>query len=312
MQRYMFTRLLTVGLVSFAVLLAFVVASPPLFGQEEEKQGETEEVGIRDNSFLIEESYNQEAEVVQHIANWVYGWDLEQGLRTRTGDFRFTQEWPIGSQRHQFSYSIPLSRSTEQFGLGPIAEAEGIGDIMLNYRFQVLGGQGKALACAPRFSIILPSGDENQGLGFGTLGYQFNLPVSKEFERCAFHFNAGTTVYPHVTAGVDPNLGLPGRTLNGYNLGGSAIYFAKPNVHLVLETLALWDENLTFEAERDRGFQLLLNPGVRWAPFTQGQTQWVLGLAAPIGLSRDAPDFSLFFYLSFEHPFTISRGKARD
>ncbi len=34
-----------------------------------------------------------------------------------------------------------------------------------------------------------------------------------------------------------------------------------------------------------------------------GDTQWVLGIGLPIGVSRDAPDISLFFYLSIEHPF---------
>jgi hypothetical protein len=31
--------------------------------------------------------------------------------------------------------------------------------------------------------------------------------------------------------------------------------------------------------------------------------QIVVGAAAPIGLTSDSPDWGLFFYLSFEHPF---------
>ena len=55
--------------------------------------------GVQDNSFLIEEAYNQEAGVVQHIAN----------LRRQGHDwnFVFSQEWPVLSQTHQFSYTVP-------------------------------------------------------------------------------------------------------------------------------------------------------------------------------------------------------------
>ena len=58
---------------------------------------------IADNSFLIEEAYNQEPGVVQHInafsrangtGNWLYA---------------FTQEWPVFSQMHQFSYTLGYS-----------------------------------------------------------------------------------------------------------------------------------------------------------------------------------------------------------
>jgi hypothetical protein len=80
--------------------------------ENEDQKEEEEEVSISDNSFLVEEAYNQEPGVVQHIFNWVWGWDDEDGDRTRSFDFLFTQEWPVFSQRHQFSYAIPLSRGT--------------------------------------------------------------------------------------------------------------------------------------------------------------------------------------------------------
>jgi hypothetical protein len=286
----------------FLVFLFFSLVMPSVAFSEEE----SEEVGIQDNSFLIEEAYNQEKGVIQHIFNWVPSWDVDYGIRHRETDFLFTQEWPIFSQKHQFSYSIPMIQFTDQAPGGPIFSAEGVGDIMLNYRYQLLGGKGQELSIAPRFSLILPSGDENQGIGTGKLGYQFLLPVSSEYDLWCFHFNIGTTVTPDVTAGVDPLLSLPGQTLNGYILGGSAIYKLKPNFHLMLESLALWNEDLFLEGTRDRHFQLQVSPGFRWAPYTKGDVQWVLGLAAPIGVIRDAPDVSLFLYLSFEHPFTIS------
>jgi hypothetical protein len=290
-----------------AILLAlFAVGSPSVHAQEED-----EDVSIQDNSFLIEEAYNQEKGIIQHIFNWVPSWDVNHGVRQREINFLFTQEWPIFSQKHQFAYSISSTRFTDQDPGGPIIQAEGIGDIILNYRYQLLGGKGQELSIAPRFSVILPSGDENLGIGNGKLGYQFLVPTSKEYEHWCFHFNAGIMVTPDVTAGLDPRLGLHGQTLNGYNVGGSAICKFLPNFHFMLETLATWDENLLLEGTPDTNLEWFVSPGVRWAPFTKGETQWVLGIAAPVGVNRDAPDASLFLYMSFEHPFTIEPKKEK-
>ena len=48
------------------------------------------EAPISDNSFLIEEAYNQEPGVVQHISNF-----SRADLAARLGPIPFTQEWPF-------------------------------------------------------------------------------------------------------------------------------------------------------------------------------------------------------------------------
>src|SRR5262245_48740936 len=53
---------------------------------------------IQDNSFLLEEAYNQEPGVVQHISFFTYAAESEAWL------YAFTQEWPApGDARHQLS-----------------------------------------------------------------------------------------------------------------------------------------------------------------------------------------------------------------
>ena len=59
--------------------------------------------GIQDNSFFLEEAYNQEPGVVQHILNLPI--NFTKGAREIGPSF--TQEWPVFSQTHQFSYTIP-------------------------------------------------------------------------------------------------------------------------------------------------------------------------------------------------------------
>ena len=79
--------------------------------------------GIQDNSFFIEEAYNQEPGVVQHILNVPI--DFTNGSREIAPSF--TQEWPVFSQTHQFSYTIPHVFTEEDNGME---------DMRLNYRLQ--------------------------------------------------------------------------------------------------------------------------------------------------------------------------------
>src|SRR5262249_28473234 len=55
---------------------------------------------IQDNSFLVEEAYNQERGVVQHISGFTYFSDSKDWAYT------FTQEWPVPGLRHQLSYTL--------------------------------------------------------------------------------------------------------------------------------------------------------------------------------------------------------------
>jgi hypothetical protein len=149
------------------VWLIFFLASFSVVGAAEKRPIDI----IEDNSFLIEEAYNQEPGVVQHIFNAAYNNDS----RRRGWDFSFTQEWPVFSQDHQFSYTIP-SRHLKD-GADRIY---GIGDILLNYRYQALEEGDLLPAFAPRFSLILPTGNRDRGTGDGVVGYQWNLPFSKK------------------------------------------------------------------------------------------------------------------------------------
>ena len=110
---------------------------------------------IQDNSFLIEEAYNQAFGVVQHIQNFQRFWTSKDWVYT------FTQEWPVdASPRHQLSYTLTALHSGEQRASGA-----GFGDVILNYRYQVLGNGESKAAFAPRLSVLLPTGDYRLGRG---------------------------------------------------------------------------------------------------------------------------------------------------
>jgi hypothetical protein len=252
---------------------------------------------IEDNSFLIEEAYNQEPGVVQHIFNAVYNNDS----RRRGWTFNFTQEWPVFSQDHQFSYTIPSYHLVEGSD-----RVYGLGDIQLNYRYQALEEASVSPAFAPRFSLILPSGSRRRGSGNGVVGYQWNLPFSKKVaSRLALHANLGLTYLPHVRvplASADRQLS-PKRSLVSYNLGASAIFAVSPGLHLLLEWVGEFEENLDDNGRRERSFKPIISPGFRTAVVNAKNLQIIFGAAAPVGLKRRADNHGAFLYLSVEHGF---------
>ena len=250
---------------------------------------------ISDNSFLIEEAYNQEAGVVQHIFNAVYNNDSRQ----RGWAFSFTQEWPIFSQDHQFSYTIPsyhlVDSGDRQYG---------VGDILLNYRYQALEEGSTSPAFAPRFSLILPTGSRDRGTGNGVVGYQWSLPFSKKVaSRLALHANFGLTYLPKVQVRLAGGGHSARRSLVSYNVGGSAIVAFLPRLHFMLEWVGFFEASLNDDGRPERAFKPVISPGIRTAVVNEEKLQIVTGIAVPIGLNRRAVNQGIFLYFSIEHDF---------
>lgn len=266
-------------------LLATLTLAAPLAAQ---RPATAAPEPIRDNSFLIEEAYNQEAGVVQHVSTF------QKGLQGRGWGYSFTQEWPMPGQRHQASVTVPVARMD-----GPASAPRGLGDVMLNYRYQLAGVGGGRLALAPRLSAVLPTGNVDQGLGAGGAGVQANLPLSIEHGgRLVTHWNAGLTYTPSARDGAGATA-----STTSYNLGQSVVWLAGAKVNLLVETAWSRVAAVAGPAATAHATQLFISPGVRWAhDFTNG-LQVVPGLAFPIGLGESRGERAAFVYLSFEHAF---------
>jgi hypothetical protein len=215
---------------------------------------------ILDNSFLVEESFNQEAGVVQNIFSWT---------RQRDGlwDGSFTQEWPAPGMAHQFSYTLPFARS---------GSATGLGDVLLNYRYQLRQETSGGPAISPRVSVIIPTGRVDDGLGNDVLGLQVNVPASKQFGDFYLHANAGFTWLPDVQ-----------RTPH---VGGSGIWRITPMLNLMLEGVVEIDESATLSPGFRRGWNL-------------GEHQIVIGIAVPVTRETGRTTAALLTYFSYELPF---------
>ena len=169
-----------------AAALALALALAPVPGRADGHDDER----IEDNSFLVEEAYNQEAGVVQHV------FTFQQGLRRFEWVASFTEEWPAPDQRHQLSLTLTGLRQPDALG------AAGLGDLLLNYRHEMVRTEGGEAVFTGRLSLVVPSGDARRGLGLDHLGLQVNLPLSLLLgQRFATHLNLGGTWVPGALAG---------------------------------------------------------------------------------------------------------------
>lgn len=278
----------SMSLIRFSSLLVFACGA--VLPSALVAQGQAEPA-IEDNSFLIEEAYNQEPGVVQHISTFAV-----TGASRRDLFYTFTQEWPFKGQKHQLSYTIPVTRLN--------AQSAGFGDIVLNYRMQ-FGGGDLRWAFAPRLSAVLPTGSVSRGLGDGSPGLQLNFPVSFEVTSdVVTHLNAGGTLLPWAEGPAVVGK-RPKRTLTNGFLGGSIIAPTRLPVQLMVENLVTFNEEIVPGGDVDRSTSWILSPGIR-AAFNFGSLQVVPGFAVPFTRTSGETVHDYLIYLSFEHPFSTS------
>ena len=204
----------------------FILAAILLFGVNslgQQNAAPAAEPGIQDNSFLVEEAYNQNFGVVQHISSFTRFWN------SKDWNYTFTQEWPVpGDERHQLSYTLAAVHSGDFPGSGA-----GFGDVLLNYRYQLVGSGDTRVAFSPRLSLIFPTGDSSQEQGAGSFGVQTSLPLSVVLnKKLVSHWNVGATYFPHAQDASGDRASSA-----AYNLGQSFIWLVHTRFNVMLETV---------------------------------------------------------------------------
>ena len=221
--------------------------------------------------------------MIQHISTFQY-------TRDNKWLYTFTEEWPVSGQKHQLSATVPFLDNG----------ATGLGDIAVNYRYQAIFRS--RLAFSPRFSVLLPTGNYEKGLGSSAVGYQVNLPLSCLLSpKIVTHYNLGITITPRAK-----NEDGSKADITTYNYGLSMIFLIRKNFNVMLEvagnTTSISGTNLA----NIESNTLVISPGIRYAINCKSGLQIVPGIAMPIGLRSINGETSLFAYLSFEHPLRLN------
>jgi DtxR family transcriptional regulator, Mn-dependent transcriptional regulator len=277
-------------LVEVLSILLFVFATAPWAAAQTPAANTPEPFAITDNSFFVEEAFNQEPRVFQNIVG------VLRGENRGAWAITFTQEWPAPSMKHQLSYTATLVSADDETGPG---------DVLLNYRYQLTEeGPGRP-AMSPRVSVIAPVGDEERGLGRGSWGLQFNLPVSKQVGDFYLHGNAGLAWFPSLSTDQFPSAGFAPAddvSLASPFLAGSAIYRVRPMFNLMLESVVDWREDAIAAGVTDRQMATIISPGARGG-WNIGDKQIVVGLALPFFRFEGDNFVGVFGYFSYELPF---------
>ncbi len=226
---------------------------------------------IEDNSFYIEEAYNQEPGVVQHIFTSEHLFENPHAT-----NFTFTQEVPIYGLTNQLSYTVAYP-----------TVANGTTVLYANYRYQLLYKHDWA-SVSPRISLYLPVNSVTGNLG--RMSAQINIPVSKRLSNhFVTHVNFGATFDR-----CEWDHGNPIST--SWTLGGSMIWLSSENTNFLFETMAI--VNPTHGEEN----MYIVSPGTRFA-LNFGKTQVVPGIGFPMELSNAQWILGVFFYFSVELPY---------
>jgi hypothetical protein len=285
----------TIGFL-FAVIL--YLGDGAAIAQDKARKGSYlffERPAIEDNSFLIEEAFNQSAGVLQHI----FAVSVND-FHSRSLTCSFTQEIPLTDGGHQLSYSLnylfwPSSDN-------PSASVSGLSDLYVSYR-PLICGPGRWAMVIPRFTVVLPTGKSSDGLGGGAFGFQFNLAVTKRFSRKIItHGNVGSTVFfkydRYDQVGGEQVL-MHERNLINQNLGASIVWCVLPGLNVLLEGVANRNSSIGTDGKIEKAWENILNPGLRFSLHAK-KIQIVPGVSCLLDPASLANPKGLFFYLSLE------------
>lgn len=235
---------------------------------------------LEDNSFLVEEAYNQEPGVVQFIQ--VY----QKDVKTKNWDYVFINEIPILDESNQFSYELPL-------GYDEVLESSQIRDIKLNYRREFF--RNNQIVATGRISLVLPTGKYEDGFGLGALGVEGSLITSiKINQNWSQHWNIGYSTTPGAKNSTKDKADV-----SRYFYALSNIYFFTDTLNFLVEIVGSQSEEVISQDTKNWQHDMILSPGFRTA-FDVGNWQFVPGIAYPIGLGPIAGQNQILGYLSIE------------
>ena len=235
---------------------------------------------IADNSFLVEEAYNQEPGVVQFINVYT---KPEQGS---DWTYTFINEIPMGSEKHQFSYEIPYSSIKA-------VDEQGVEDIKFNYRQEFI--RTDQFVTTGRVSLQVGTGDYKKGFGRSAMGYEASLITSVNItDKWVQHWNLGAGITP------DAKNTMGDKADNSkYFWAVSNVYLFSDNFNFMLEFAGSEEQETVGTKQATWESRTVMSPSIRYA-YDVGDWQIVPGLAYPMQVTANPGNNEWLVYLSVE------------
>jgi len=252
------------------------------------------EVQLEDNSFMLEEAFNQDMGVIQHIFNANF-----DKFRFETLQLSYTQEIPLTHRKHQLNLCFNYLMQGNTTGS---LQANGFGDLYVSYR-PLIFDERDWLMFIPRLTVIVPTGDASRKLGNGAWGLQVNLAATKRLsKKLVMHFNAGATQFvkfDRYQYNGDQSTLTAERDVLFKNLGWSAVWHFRPRLNLMFEHTANYNADISDQGVVFTKTMQVFNPALRYC-INRSHMQVVPGIGFPVSVADGRAQQGIFFYLSFE------------
>ncbi|MFN4946854.1 MAG: hypothetical protein ACOVOF_11070 [Chryseotalea sp.] len=245
------------------------------------------EAGIEDNSFLIDEAFNQEKGINQYSAVF--------SIQPDELTLQYTLEMPVAHNRHQVSICIPysISRSSQ-------LAYHGVNDVSLAYQYSLTNKDDRFLL-TPGFSVQIPTGDTQLNNLTGFTGINSFVAISKRVSnKLVLHGNARIGYHKKIKSVVQ-NTDDQQRILSfrSQTAGVSFVWLTAQRFNLLIENVFIRDVGKIQQGNYQTATHIL-NPGFRTSFHTKS-TQFVFGTSCPTRFStKSKPEMSLLFYVSIE------------
>lgn len=258
---------------------------------------------FEDNSFLFDEAINQEKGIMQYVSS-LYFDNVNGGNLI----FGFTNEIPLVGERHQLNYTINyhLDRLTPANG-----HTNGFGDLSIGYHYKASGKRNWIMAI-PGISLIIPTGNAQEGRGIGGMGARAGISFTKRLShKWVTHYTLGYTFIAQADRYSYPMGGQPvlayEKNLQYAGVGGGVTWYVSRKKVLFAELISNFITDIRGDGSLLRRNLATINPGFRFA-IDANNIQIVPGISTPIVLADGAfSRLGIFFYLSIETeylPFT--------
>lgn len=235
---------------------------------------------LEDNSFLVEEAYNQEPGIIQFIQV------LQKSTKTKNWNYVFINEIPVVNQEYQFSYELP-------YIYDEAVDKSQLSDIKINLRKEFL--RAEQIVTTGRVSLILPTGKNEENSGKGALGYEISLISSVKISNVwSQHWNIGYGITPKAK-----NSNNISENISKYFYAVNNVYFLTDTINFMLEAVASHSEEIVGVSSKTWNQEIILSPSIRLA-FDVSDWQFVPGLAYPMGVGASEGQSQVLGYLSIE------------